>query len=206
MGRSPGFVVGRSIGKDGFVTGGRIAGGSIFGRLRPPLPIPPLPMPGGTVGFNGPVGRVVGLFGRLSKPPPAPPPGSGRFGPRPGRGAGLVVGSDGLTIPPPGNEPGRVVGNDGLGRVIGSGRLLVPGRVVGLGRDKLPGSVVGKFGFAAGMLGRDEGMLGRAAGVLGRLVGRLGFEMFPPPPAEGSLGFGVAGRACGEGRLTLGRA
>jgi hypothetical protein len=89
-GRSPGFVVGRSIGNDGLV--------------RSP--------PGRVEGFSGPVGRVLGLSGSLSRSIPV----EGRFGPRPGRGAGLVVGRFGLTIPPPGSVPGRTVGVLGLGR------------------------------------------------------------------------------------------
>ncbi len=66
-----------------------------------------------------------------------------------------------------------------------------PGRVAGLlGRELFPGILPGKLGFAEGMLGRD--------------VGSLGFETFAPPP-DGSFGEGMEGRACGEGRLTLGR-
>jgi hypothetical protein len=40
---------------------------------------------------------------------------------------------------------------------------------------------------------------------LGLADGVLGLEMLAPPPPDGSFGLGVAGRACGEGRLTLGR-
>lgn len=72
---------------EGLVTGGLAIGGSTLGRLIPPIPLLPSP-PGRVVGLSGPVGRVVGLEGRLSKPGP----GEGRLGPRPGRGAGLVVG------------------------------------------------------------------------------------------------------------------
>lgn len=202
-GRFPGKVVGRSFGKAGLVTGGRAIGGStlgrlILGRLILPIPFPPIPLPppGRVVGGNGPVGRVVGREGNVS----GRSPGEGRLGPKPGRGAGLVVGRLGFTIPPPGKVPGRVDGLEGLGRAIGSGRVVCPGRVVGLGRVVGAGRVVGP-GRVAGLLGLEMlpgkllGKLGFAEGMLGRDVGSFGFEMFAPPPPDGSFGVGMEGRA-----------